>query len=229
MRVRERVYKGLVYFYLVFMIFVPLIDIICNCSGDLFELKMYPIASILFVIIAFIVPAFYRKQVLNIHIDRFLFFSPVFLFGLSIFFLRKSNSNIVSISLVLTLGCGIWLMFVTKRSKDLKIAMFIISIVLCFVLVICGALMNFSAIKVVRTVESTDKKYYAEIVDCDEGALGGATLVEVYTSRKLDCVLFTIDKKPIRVYTGRWGEYADMDISWNGERSLVINSVEYTF
>jgi len=80
---------------------------------------------------------------------------------------------------------------------------------------------------VVQTVESPSGKYYAQVIDSDQGALGGDTLVDVYKKSGINLILFKIEKKPQRVYFGEWGEYNTMQIYWKDDRCLVINSVEY--
>ncbi len=80
---------------------------------------------------------------------------------------------------------------------------------------------------VVQTVESPSGKYYAQVIDSDQGALGGDTLVDVYKKSGINAILFKIEKKPQRVYFGEWGEYETMQIYWKDDRCLVINSVEY--
>ena len=80
---------------------------------------------------------------------------------------------------------------------------------------------------VVQTVESPNGTYYAEVINSDQGALGGDTLVDVTENKKFDALIFTISKKSKRVYHGEWGEFEDMEIYWKNENCLVINSVEY--
>lgn len=81
---------------------------------------------------------------------------------------------------------------------------------------------NFGQTTVVQTVESPDGAYYAEVIDIDQGALGGDTVVDVYEK-----VFLNISKKSQRVYHGDWGEFRNMEIYWKDEHCLVINSTEY--
>lgn len=81
---------------------------------------------------------------------------------------------------------------------------------------------------VVQTISSPSGIYYAEVIDSDQGAMGGDTLVDVYHTRSsLNLFLFTIEKKPKCVYVGNWGEYENMQIYWQDDSCLVINSAEY--
>lgn len=86
---------------------------------------------------------------------------------------------------------------------------------------------NISQNTVVQTVESPNGKYYAQVIDNDQGALGGDTIVNVYKKSRIYLILFRIEKKPQRVYFGDWGEFENMQIYWKDNGCLVINSVEY--
>lgn len=70
--------------------------------------------------------------------------------------------------------------------------------------------------------------YRAEVLDVDQGALGGDTVVNIYQNSKYhNLLILTISKKPQRVYIGQWGEAETMELYWKSENCLVINSNEY--
>ncbi len=96
--------------------------------------------------------------------------------------------------------------------------------ILCFIGLTLG---NIGQNTVVKTVDSPNGTQYAEVIDIDQGALGGDTLVVVRQKRKIDLILFIIEKEPQRVYLGRWGEFENMKVSWRDDHCLIINSVEY--
>ena len=76
----------------------------------------------------------------------------------------------------------------------------------------------------VQTLPSPNGTYYAEVIDSDQGALGGDTLVEVYDTRKqLDLFLITVQKNPQLVYFGDWGDFKTMTLQWESEQVLLIN------
>ena len=76
----------------------------------------------------------------------------------------------------------------------------------------------------VRTITSPERNYRAEVIDVNEGALGGATIVEVYDLRKqFDGVIFLFQKEPQVVYYGDWGEFETMKLEWESEQVLLIN------
>jgi hypothetical protein len=95
---------------------------------------------------------------------------------------------------------------------------------LSFIALIFG---NFGQNTVVQAVESPNGKYCALVIDSNQGALGGDTLVDVYENSGFNAILFEIKKKPQRVYFGDWGEFEDIQIYWKDNNCLVINSVEY--
>ena len=57
---------------------------------------------------------------------------------------------------------------------------------------------NFGENTVTKTVESPGGTYYAEVIDSDQGALGGDTYVNVHKNSCVDLILFKIKKKPQR-------------------------------
>lgn len=96
-----------------------------------------------------------------------------------------------------------------------------------FVMTVTLLFGKLSANTVVRTVGSPSGQYYVEVIDSDQGALGGDTRVEL-NERVLDLGVFGILKKPRRLYTGHYGEYMDMEIYWKDDSCVVIDSVCYS-
>lgn len=87
---------------------------------------------------------------------------------------------------------------------------------------------NFGKNTVIQSIPSPSGSHYAQVIDSDQGALGGNTLVEVYEKSLIDNSFIRIQKEPWRVYSGKWLEYENMQIYWKDDTCLVINSVEYT-
>ncbi len=86
---------------------------------------------------------------------------------------------------------------------------------------------NFGVNTVVDRIYSPNETYYAEIVDSDQGALGGDTVVYAHKNSRLNLLVLTISKTPQRVYLGEWKEYETMKIEWKNEQCLLIDSKEY--
>lgn len=103
----------------------------------------------------------------------------------------------------------------------------LMSLPIAYILMIALMIGGLSNETVVKTIQSPDGTYCAQVVDSDQGALGGNTNVEVYENQKIDILLFKIQKHPKRIYSGDWMEYETMEIYWKDDGCLVINSVEY--
>ena len=80
---------------------------------------------------------------------------------------------------------------------------------------------------VVKTLESPSGNYYAEVVDCDQGALGGSTIVYVH-ERGLSTFLFGIERRMI-FFKGQWRAYENMDIHWEEDDVLFIDDLVANF
>lgn len=79
--------------------------------------------------------------------------------------------------------------------------------------------------KLIKTVISPDRAYYAEVLD--DIARDG-TLVNVYENKGLDLVAIKIYKEPKTVYDNE-GRYTEkMNVYWKNSECLVINSMEYS-
>ena len=87
----------------------------------------------------------------------------------------------------------------------------------------------FGETTVVKELPSPDNTRYVQVIDSDQGALGGDTIVCLYEKKGVDLLILSITKKPEIIYIGNWGEFREMDIYWEDDSSLVINSFEYEF
>ena len=103
---------------------------------------------------------------------------------------------------------------------------------LCLVSVVFSLLIVFSSYFVKETCEkfllSPNRTYYAEVIDIDQGALGGETVVCVHRSRGLNLFFLSFNKLPQKVYVGEWGEFETMQIEWKNEKTLIIDGKEYS-
>lgn len=145
----------------------------------------------------------------------------------AVFYVIKCPQIWMIASTFISVGCCCYLK--VKYGKPLALKVLSVLMILpfgyfCFIALIFG---NIGQNTVVQTVESPSGKYYAQVIDSDQGALGGDTLVVVYQDCGVDMFLFKIDKKPKRVYLGDWGEFKNMQLCWKDDRHLVINSIEY--
>lgn len=118
------------------------------------------------------------------------------------------------------------------RPFALKITTGILAI-LMFVLLLFPTMLslafgNFGSNSVVDSVESPQGTYLAEVIDSDQGALGGDTLVTVTNRAKTVSILIgEYSTGSVRVYTGEWGEWETMWIRWEDDKTLLIDNQRY--
>lgn len=114
--------------------------------------------------------------------------------------------------------------------KIITIALSVLMIVpisFFFLVALTMGILDIDPNSVVRSVESPNGAYYAEVIDNDQGALGGNTIVDVHDNKGINMFIYKIKKKTQRVYIGPWGEFENMRIYWKEDDRLVINSIEY--
>ena len=156
---------------------------------------------------------------------------PLIQFINSVIYISKSKSLTVAVFMAL---CFIMCAAISEKninSDKAKIfsvitssLLFVAISLVSFVSVFFG---NFAVNTVVKTIDSPSGEYYAEIVDSDQGALGGNTVIYVKKSDCLNMMIIKIEKTPERIYIGEWGEYKTMDIKWLNDNTLSIDSTEY--
>lgn len=141
--------------------------------------------------------------------------------------LRLHNGPIIVLFiLATTFNCGI-LIFEARRSRALRSVSLSLAGVLTVplaLLAIFTVLFNVGEETVVRRLPSPDGSSYAEIIDYDLGALGGSTLVEICPRGLSGEFGVRVAKQ---IYSGRWGEFKDMELNWKDESCLEINGEAY--
>lgn len=149
----------------------------------------------------------------------------------NVFFCLERNSHVlVLISGWVCIGCCVYLTIKHAKPLTLKIVSLILAGLLAMPIGLFSLLAVFFPIgqnTVVKTVESPNGRYYAEVIDSDQGALGGDTIVNVHEKSVINLILLQIEKKPQRVYFGDWGAHERMKIYWKDDHCIVINSVEH--
>ena len=149
----------------------------------------------------------------------------------AVFYIFECSQIWVIASVLLSAVCCCYLTVKYGKPVALKILALVLSALMilpiCFFSFIALIFGNIGQNTVVQTVESPNGEYYAQVIDSDQGALGGDTLVDVYKKSGVNLILFKIEKKPQRVYCGDWGEFSNMKIHWKDNNCLMINSVEY--
>ena len=138
----------------------------------------------------------------------------------------------VVVCVFICIGCCSFLAATSRNYSGLKAAALGISLAMLlpmgFMTFIACVFGNLGNDTVVQSVVSPNQKYCAQVIDSDQGATGGATIVRVCQESTSDAILFRIEKKPRIVYHGRWGLAPTLKARWKDDTHLIINSTEYT-
>lgn len=218
----------------VLLALLPLGTWISACFGYTFQMTSIFVHSVVasFLSVCLVVFSIKVKEPSECGAIKVLF---AFLLPLSfvhgLFCLFESSRIWIAVCGLICIACCAYL---TEKHTE-PLAVKVTALALSAILALPTAYLGFIALifgdvrqeTVVRSVASPSGAYYAEIIDSDQGALGGDTLVDVYENGGLNALAFRITKKPKRVYQGAWGEYRSMEIYWKNDRCLVINAVEY--
>ena len=156
---------------------------------------------------------------------------PLSLFNI-LLYLVEYPSVLVYISMIITAGLTLFL--AVWHGKHLMFRLVgaasatIILLLFCYIGFFCLIFGSIGYTTVIQTAVSPNGEYRAEVLDVNQGALGGDTIVEAYENRKhINLCVLSISKKPQRVYVGNWGEFEKMKIYWKDDLHLVINSLVY--
>ena len=214
---------------------IPFCLLFSNLFGFAFSLSGYTLFSVICV-------SFSVLTLVVVFLKTELFLGKMFsrLFGLSLplctvewlFFLTKGDFPYVIACVLVAFVCVVAVNVKLVKSKNAKIIISLSSaasfLFVTFFSVLFMFMGSIGASTVLDTIQSPDGVYYADIIDVDQGAFGGNTVVEVSKKRKADILIFRFEEKGKQMYIGEWNEYDDMEIFWKQNDCLVINSEEYT-
>ncbi len=157
--------------------------------------------------------------------------APVSLFHAFFFVFQCNMIQIIACETITVVACIISTMplIKTKASNKVMHALLGIELILfgCFSIL----MLTFGRLgenTVVDSIQSPSGAYYAQVINSDQGALGGDTLVKVYRAKSFDAGIFKIYKTPLTVCSGRWGEAFTMEVHWEGDSCLLIDQTEYS-
>ena len=221
----------LTYLLFVLTIVYPAGSLLTACLGYTFELVSVSAFAIANAIIAVLATSVFEGAPKNKIIQILLaVMAPLSLINAVCYMLECFHFWIAS-SVLVSAGCCCYLSAKYGRPKVLKIVALVLSGLMAlpvgfisFIVLIFG---NIGQNTVVQTVESPSGKYYAEVIDSNQGALGGDTLVDVHEKSVINVILFRVEKEPQRVYSGEWGAFEGMQIYWKDDDCIVINEREY--
>ena len=81
---------------------------------------------------------------------------------------------------------------------------------------------------VVASYDSPTGAYIAELVDSNQGALGGDTLVRIHKKKgAIDVFIGQFSKPYVTFRIGPWGEFKTTEMQWRDQSTLLIDGVPY--
>ncbi len=210
----------------------PLGKAILSCFDYTLELFSVPAFAIIVAVLSVCVVVLditYKNTLTNKAIGVFIAtIAPLSMINTFLYLLASNHIAVHISGAVCFVSCCI---ITIKHAKPLsvKVLSLVLSALLVFPTALLGILVLFPIGQntVVQTLESPSGRYYAEVVDSDQGALGGDTLVRVHEKREFNLLLIRIKNEPQLVYSGEWGEFKDMEIAWKDDHCILINSEEY--
>lgn len=218
-------------FFLSFLYaFLPVCSIILYIFGYTFSLFNYTVFSVALALISVAATILVLKKQDKSTKKSIRILTAVLpmlaILNWAVYLFKSKQVIAVTVCMPICFVCAVILTAKFCKPLFLKISSIFLSILLIIPLAVF-MLFPFGINTVVGTVPSPKDSYYAEIVDSDQGALGGNTVVYVHKNDRIDAFVFSITQTPKRIYTGEWKAYETMDIYWETEHCLIINSEEY--
>lgn len=143
-----------------------------------------------------------------------------------VLYLPGAESPWLIVSMLICLVCSLIVSSSFLKLMAIKFLNVLLSVLLVLPLSFISLFSSLGHTTVRETVTAPNGRYYIEVVDSDQGALGGDTLVNVHKGRKLNLLVLSFEKTPETVYVGNWKE--PVYISWKNDSCLVVNGTEYS-
>lgn len=184
-----------------FIVIIMLLSVVISCSIFIFKPKSNKLSI-------FITAALFIASIVN-------------------FFAFREHMVLACISVVATL-----VIFATRLPRTvafiMSTVMSLLMVMLIFFISALGLFGTFGSNEVYREVYSPGGKYTAKIVINDQGALGGSTVVMLKNNEDIkNILLYHLEKKEIKLYSGKYSEYASIIAEWQSDNVLLINGEEY--
>ena len=229
----KRTISILSYVLIVFVAIVPLGIIALSRFGYTFtdfSVSAFTVVDAALAVCMVALNEMYEKTIKNKAIYILLaLVMPLSLVNIFVCLQRQSHALVLISGWVCVCCCG-YLIIKHTKPMVLKIVALSIAGLLALPISLFSLFAVFFPIgqnTVVKTVESPSGRYYAQVIDSDQGALGGNTIVNVHKKSTVNLILLQIEKEPQQVYFGEWGEFENMNIYWKDDSCIVINSVKY--
>lgn len=221
-----------IFFYMIAL--TPSGTLISFLIGCTFELVNYKVMAVISAIVS--VTLVVMSCLLKEKIDTkelciiYALSAPISLVN-TLIYAFKCCEILVFVCMYICIGCCIYMAIRYGKPAALRVTSIVLSFLMLLPVCLCCLLLAFATTvvetTVIRTIDSPNGMHYAQIVDIDQGATGGNTAVDVYSKIEYNAIIFTISKKPNRIYLGEWGEDDDMKIYWKDNDTVVINSRRY--
>ena len=230
----KKVIKFLLCLLFALTLLFPVGALVSACFGYAFELTSFLAVSVIMAVISVFTVIFSivsKDKINNKYIILLLYILTPLSFINAVIYIFESGQIIVAACALVSFVCTSFLMIKNFKIKLRKmVALVLCALMTTFIFFFSFIMLMFGNIgqsTAVKNIDSPSGNLYVQIVDSDQGALGGDTLVNVYEKREIDAFIFKLKDKPQRVYLREWREYESMHISWKDDKCLVINSVEY--
>lgn len=225
---------------LAYLALLPVGTILTACFGYEFELTNVVAFSGAAALLASAVVAvsFLSKETVDNRCISFLIalLAPISLVNavFSLLAAARSGTTIVWVLLFSLISCGCSLLLTVRHGMPNKLraisvvltaAMFLPFAFFAFMMATFG---NIGQSTVIKTVPSPDGSYYARVIDDDQGALGGSTIVDVCENKAFNAGIFTIRREPQMVYYGDWGYFDQIKVHWKDSATLIVDGKEHS-
>lgn len=237
---KDKLYFSLFISMFVLNLLLPVGSLITIIFGYSFELFNYSVMAIitfslsLFFMVFTIrkndfVEKYYKKRwfVLLSVLTFINFLSYCLKFNHESFYMTIIFNLIMILNFVFTVVLNLLLSDTKAKLVVNIIAVLVLVLPLVFSSIFVVLFSGMGYVKVVRSVPSPNGEYVAEILDANQGALGGDTIIQIQENKGINCLIFKIEKKPNRIYLGEWGEFDDIDVRWENNEVVLIDSVKY--
>ena len=146
--------------------------------------------------------------------------------------INEIESYLYVVCFYVVLICSMIIFFACGSGEIIKLLLGIVYSVLLIpvflILFIMIPFMNLGSNTVIKSEMSPNSIYLAEIINSDQGALGGDTIVNVTRQNcDINLLIGRLKKDPKRVYTGRWHEFFTMTLRWETDEILYVNETKY--
>ncbi len=221
-------------FTVLFGIF-PVSCILLVCFGFSVEFNeiffMIMLGSYVAVCVAFAVAICRIKEKANGALCALLAVFQIFSWGCLLYqkWINLSIGTIISTAMLISFVCVIVItVHCVQKKKTAGILMSLMGVAL---FVLSGFFSVFGSIgisEVKDTCTSPEGKFRAEVVQINQGALGGDTVVYAYDCEKeIDLHFVKVFRMPETVYVGEFFDCENMEIEWINYDTLLINGKEY--